>query len=531
MKKKTYVEVTVHRKPTPIMSRMEFSPVPRQVEYLERYFPFPMELRIEGLDPHQPKHERTAETLARFLDSLHGVRLNASADAYPIRFRHSTAVAHPEGYRLEIRKRACVIRASTATGFFYAAQTLIQILGCAFHTRLILSHADPLEPHADTERFVPELRIDDAPEYAIRSFMIDPGRAPFSMALTKRVIRIMSHLKFNQLHFHAFDDQLCGLRFRNLPLGSENPYAITMNDLAELVQYARSYHVALMPELESWGHAQSVIYHYPETYGGPGMWGGMSFGMGERTYALLGQIYDEVVEVMEPEARIHVGLDEAIWALLPGEAPGSDNPTQMVQRLHDLLQQAAKRHGKRITMHLWADHGGRPLPRKIAQQVVIQPWKYRQSDEQAIIRSLKQYGGRGKTPCMMGAGWSSIHLQGSYEATRIWCREGRQYPNVLGVTNCMWENNDLSGQMLGLYGGACYSWNPDKPANKENDPIFEDVRSWMLRRMRHWQGYFADADPAAIDLDRGYPVASGFYVGGPLLGTPVAPTVLWKKHA
>jgi hypothetical protein len=239
-------------------------------------------------------------------------------------------------------------------------------------------------------------------------------------------------------------------------------------------------------------------------------------------------MYDEVIAVLEPECMLHVGLDEAVWSVLPGEEQCGHSPVNMVGRIYDLVQEAGRKNRRKVRMHLWADHGGRPVPENIADKVVIQPWKYRQSDEEAIIKAVQKYGGKGKTPCMMGAGWSSVHYNGSYEATRIWARAGRNYSNIIGITNCMWETNDLAGQMLGLYGGAAYSWNSDKPVNSARDPIFEDVRCRMQGHMQHWQTYFPDADPTSLNSDRGPHIMQGRYISSIMPGMPVAPTVEWE---
>jgi hypothetical protein len=219
-------------------------------------------------------------------------------------------------------------------------------------------------------------------------------------------------------------------------------------------------------------------------------------------------------------------MDEANWTVLAQDKNKGHTPTNMVQKIYDLLQASAKKHKKTVTMHLWADHGGRPLPEKIKNKVVIEPWKYRHNDEAKIESNMQIYGGAGKTPVMMGGGWSSAHLEGSYEATRIWAREGLKYPNVVGITNCMWEGNDVEGQLIGLYGGACYSWNPAKPINNPTrDPLWEDVRCNMFKRMRHWQHYFVDARADNINADRGEEVRYGRFAFGTRAGEVVAPTV------
>ncbi len=453
----------------------------------------------------------------------------AFQNAYPytITFKKEKSIKHLEGYSLVSEENGIAIRYSTDAGAYYAAQTLYQLLAYSYSGVNVLAfNQEPAEEGAPTKKYFPLLTIEDSPAYAVRSVMIDMGRAPFSIPLIKRVIRIMAHLKLNTLHLHLFDDQLMGFKFKNLPLGSENPAAITAGQLKEIVSYARSYHVSVMPEIESWGHVASIIYHYPKLLGAPGMYGGSSFAIGEKTFDLLGKIYDEIIPCLEETTAIHVGLDEAVWTLAPGEENKGLTPTVMVKRIYDILMTLGAKHKKQIIMHLWADHGGRPLPKEIGKKVVIEPWKYRQTDEPKIIAALQQYGGKDKTPLMMGAGASSVHYNGTYEATRFWCREGLKYPNVLGVTICIWETNDIAGKLITMYGGACAAWSPNTLERTDDDPIGERARNMADREMRKWQIIFPDANPDQINADRGPEAYQGRYVWPPRAGVPVAPTAL-----
>lgn len=522
--KKTYVEVTVRRKPKTLLERMELVPYPDKLEYKEEYFPFPMRISIQGLGAAN-EQVRTMETLTQTLSRMPGVQFaQTSGFPFQICFQKNPKIDHEEGYELVINKNGAMVFSKTFQGEYYACQTLCQILSYSYFPEVALEGGSAAESDAVENKYVPVLFIKDAPKYAVRSFMIDLGRSVFPMPLIKRIIRIISHLKMNTLHMHLLDDELCGIKLNKLPLGHENPFAVTLPQLADIVAYARSYHVSIMPEIESWGHVQSVIYHFPETYGSPGMWGGSSFGIGEKTYQLLEKVYDEIMPVLEEKSMFHVGLDEALWAVLPGEEKKGHNPTNMVSRIYQILQRSADRHRREIQMHLWADHGGRPLPAEIRKKVVIQPWKYRQTDEKEIAKAVREYGGASKTPFMMGAGWSSIHYHGSYEATRLWAQHGARFPNALGVTSCMWCTNDLAGQIDGLYRGADYSWTPDTPERRENDPMGEDLRGFTSRWRRHWQVLFPDANPDALRSDQGPEVYAGRYVWPPMAGLAAAPT-------
>lgn len=480
-------------------------PVPEKIERLEGEFVRPRTVR---LNPHSAEAEPTAQTLAKDLYDICGIAIDQSAD-FEISIRADNDDIRPEGYKLELSPSCATLTSPHAAGQYYAAQTLLQIF-------------------ALSKGPIPCVLIEDAPYYKTRSVMLDLGRTPFTPELIRRVIRIMGRLKLNSLHLHLFDDHLNSVRFENLPLGHENPRALPIQEYADIIRYAREHHISVVPEFECWGHAGSILYHYPKLYGAPGMWEGFSFGIGEELYTLLERMFEEFVPIVEDESVFHVGLDEANWALLPSVKPEDAekySPTLHVLRLHQILQRVARKHGKKITMRLWADHGGRPLPPELVGNVIIEPWMYFEGREADIREKISRYSRTG-TPFMMGGGMSSVHFDGHYGATRIWCQEARGAGNVEGINICAWETNDIARKLIGIYGGSNYAWNPNQPGPGENDGHSEWHRGQMTKKMRQWQVAFRDADPNALDFDRGPEVYDGHYTWPPLAGVPVAPTAL-----
>jgi hypothetical protein len=508
------------------MTPLPLSPYPLNLVREDRSVPFPTAIAVHGLDRDNPGMLRTVETMAQLFAMLPGVHGSFGSDGpYRIVFADNPAIAHAEGYTLTADEGGITVAARTAAGRFYGAQTVYQLLTQVFHAgRFLRFDAAVSARAAAAQRGVPVLRIEDEPRYAVRSFMADIGRAPFSVPLLQRLVRIMAHLKLNTLHLHLNDDELCGFRFEQLPLGRENPLALTAADLRALVAYARSYHVAVLPEIESWGHVHSFTYHYPHLRGGPGQYGGSSFGIGEATYALLEKIYDEIVPCLEDTAAVHLGLDEAKWAVLPGEEDRGHTPENMVGRLHELLMTVGARHGKKLTLHIWADHGGRPVPAALRDRIVVQPWGYAEQNIPTISAQMRAYGGAGKAPVMLGGGASWIRVHGDFEATRAWGLEGAAYPNVLGVTLCLWGTNDLAGRLITLYAGADSVWAPRPPPQPDQPYASERRRNACDQQMRQWQILFPDADPNAINADRGPEVELGRYLWPPRAGEAVAPT-------
>ncbi len=478
-------------------------PAPKEVEELGETVALPSSVRLVWDDGC----EGAAASLASDLKDICRVRVAECAE-YSISLEIRAQELPAEGYTLEVGQRSSAIRAEDAAGLAWGCQTLLQLW-------------------AMSQGPIPCVKVRDWPHYRTRSVMLDMGRAPYSAALIKRVIRIMARLKLNSLHLHLFDDHLNAIRFKTLPLGSENPFALTIEDYAEIIRYARERNISVVPEFECWGHAGSILYHYPHLYGAPGMWEGFSFGIGEELYDLLTKMFDEFVPILEDECVVHVGLDEANWATLPSVAEADRErytPTEHVRRLHEILTAIGEKHGKEIRMRLWADHGGRPIPEELKDRVIVEPWMYFEGRAEAIKQKVATYSGEGKTPFVMGGGMSSLHFEGHYGATRIWCKEAMDSPNCEGINICVWESNNVPGKMIGIFGGADSAWSPDKDDPKPEDLHSEWAGGKFMQLMRRWQSVFADADPAALEHDRGPEVQSGKYCWPPVAGVPVAPT-------
>lgn len=279
------------------MAESSLCPTPQKVDLADQQIARPRHLRLD-IQARSDAATRDAARLAEDLLDIAGVEAGPGVAGPPLTLRIDAAGLRPQGYRLVVAADGIELVGADEPGLFYGGQTLLQHLAAA-----------------DAHGRVAACRIEDWPHYRVRELMLDLGRAPHAMRLLKRAVRIMARLKLNSLHLHLNDDQLNGLRYDRLPIGSENRWAIGIDDLRQLVAYARRWHVQVVPEIEAWGHAGSVCYHYPHLVGGPGMWGGFSFAIGEELYDVMEQMLDEVMPVLEPDCFIHWGLDEAIWAL------------------------------------------------------------------------------------------------------------------------------------------------------------------------------------------------------------------------
>lgn len=480
--------------------------MPRPLPFLT---PYPVEIRLQRQNAAIDLDARILATGDMdFMAELAELRLlHTRGDVLPVELEIADLDLPPGGYTIKLTPRELRLRGQDAAGLFYARQTFLQVAG-------FLSGR------------VPELFIRDYPRYPVRAVMIDMGRGIFTKELLKQVIRRISRLKYNVLHMHLFDDQLMGLRFETLPqLGRENPYALSIADLKEIIDYARTQHVEVAPEIESWGHVGSIIHHYPELFGAPGQYEGRAIGISPRSFDLFERMYREIVPLVSDRAMVHLGLDEASWKTLDDlPEPENWNPERLVGELHTRLQRVARDCGKSIRTAIWADHGGRPVPQEFRNEIIVEPWAYHEWLEDEIVQYVRKYTAAG-APFIMGAGESSAHPAGAFGATRIWCREAFYSPNCLGVAVCLWEGNDFTRQLVSVFGGATPAWNPLAADVIARDRYRERAYNAIGARLRSYQTLFEDAAEETIIQARGPRVFRGFFLDGPQAGLPVAETV------
>ncbi|KGE15320.1 family 20 glycosylhydrolase [Sphingobacterium deserti] len=230
---------------------------------------------------------------------------------------------HPEAYKLLVHAGGVEIRSSSSTGVFYGVQTLLQLL----------------EEHRH-EASLPYLEITDYPRFGYRGMHLDVCRHFFSVEEVKHFLDYIAAYKINKFHWHLTDDQGWRIEIKSHPkltrIGAfreRKPFDgdaqktadstvyggfYTQDQIRDVVAYAASLHIEVIPEIEMPGHAQAALAAYPELSctGGPfsvGVnWGVMKdiFCPKEETFALLEDVIDEIIPLF-PSSYIHIGGDEA----------------------------------------------------------------------------------------------------------------------------------------------------------------------------------------------------------------------------
>ena len=290
----------------------------------------------EGVVCDSRADERTQRAVAEFAAQLAktsgGENPVTVADELPasgIRFVLDQTLPE-EGYRLDVTPKGVEVRASRFPGFFYAVQSLRQMLPAAVYGT---------EPAPGEEWVLPCVSIEDAPRFAYRGMHLDVARHFFSVEEVKRYLDVMAIHKLNRFHWHLTDDQGWRIEIKKYPelttVGSirkktmirkewdnydDTPYGgyYTQDEIRDIVAYAADRAITVIPEIDLPGHMLSALTAYPELgcTGGPyevwGRWGVADDVLcpgQEKTFEFLEDVLDEVVGLF-PSELIHIGGDE-----------------------------------------------------------------------------------------------------------------------------------------------------------------------------------------------------------------------------
>lgn len=244
-----------------------------------------------------------------------------------------------EGYRISVNDKKIMLTGKGA-GLFYAVQSFIQMLPEKQNGQLLLSGAE----------------INDYPRFKYRGLHLDVCRNMFPVAFIKKYIDMLAQYKLNTFHWHLTDDQGWRIEIKKYPkltttgasrngtiighhpgVGNDNVVYkgyYTQDEVKEVVAYAASRFVNVVPEIEMPGHASAAIAAYPELSCFPDQdtfvdaktpWAGTRKGKlvqqtwgvfddvfvpSENTFKFLENVLDEVIALF-PSKYIHVGGDES----------------------------------------------------------------------------------------------------------------------------------------------------------------------------------------------------------------------------
>lgn len=307
---------------------------------------------------------------------------------------------NPNSYKLEINKEGIFLEASDERGFHYGAQTVAQLA---------------------TKGKMPHVEIYDEPRFNYRGYMLDCCRHFFTVEEIKKILDLISYLKFNVFHWHLTEDQGWRIEIARYPLltkigsfrsqttGDGIPVSgyYTKDDIREVVEYAKNKHIDVIPEIDVPGHFSAAIHAYPflscdgvqadvkECFG---IFEDVMCAGKEDSYTFFQNVLKEVFELF-PYEYIHLGGDEALrikWlecfdCQKTIDENNLKNEEELQAFMMNRLAEFCEQNGKKVIN--WNDglHGD-----NVSKNITVHYWR----EQKADVEATKKHVSSGKNLIM-----------------------------------------------------------------------------------------------------------------------------------
>ncbi|WP_330238864.1 beta-N-acetylhexosaminidase [Streptomyces sp. NBC_00525] len=397
-----------------------------------------------------------------------------AADGIRLRIDPRAGGLGAEGYTLTATSRSVTITARKAAGLFHGVQTLRQ---------LFPARVERDSPQKGPWR-VSGGTITDTPRYAYRGAMLDVSRHFFSVDEVKRYIDQVAQYKINTFHLHLSDDQGWRIAVDSWPklatyggsteVGGGPGGYYTKAQYKEIVRYAASRYLEVVPEIDLPGHTNAALASYAELNCdgvAPPLYTGIKVGFSslcagkDVTYDFIDDVVREVA-ALTPGRYLHIGGDEA-------HSTSHEDYTEIMDR----AQAVVGAYGK--TVMGWHQlTGADPVKGAVAQY-----WGYDRTsaaDRQQVVDAAKNGTRLVLSPAdriyldmkyndetELGLKWAGlVEVRRSYDWDPATYLTGAPADAVLGVEAPMWtetldDSDDLDAMAFPrLPGAAELGWSP-----------------------------------------------------------------------
>jgi hexosaminidase len=352
-----------------------------------------------------------------------GVGRRANGANLPLQFVRDSSLP-AQGYRLVVAPQGVTISSSDSDGAFYAVMTLAQL------------------PVRESGGWVlPCVRISDVPALRWRVLSDDVSRGPLpTMRYFEERIRTIAAFKMNG--YSPYMEQVFASPTDPLPAW---PDGITPAQLRELSAYAARYHVALIPEQQTFAHMHNTLRleQYASAADFPH---GFLLDPGSAlAAAYLKRIVGQELEAIPHPPFFHIGSDETATlgegtsaAYVAAHGGRSAVYAQHINDMNALIE----RSGARIM--LWDDgiESDPSIMKLLPRTAVIVNWHYDAAKSfEPFIRTIAS-GGFEQMVAPGANNWSRIFpdLDTALVNERRFIDEGKA-AHVLGLFQTVWHDD------------------------------------------------------------------------------------------
>ena len=363
-----------------------------------------------------------------------------------------------QAYKLTVNRNFIRMEATTATGLFYATQSLKQLYRYSFLKN-------------KGEIIIPCMTITDWPNFKIRAWQDDISRGPIvSMDYLKRLIPQLAECKLNA--FSLYTEHTFKTKCHPDIAPTD---AFTAEEIKELEDFCRPYHIQIIGNQQCFGHFEEILCNPFYSDLADTKWNLNP--AKQETYKFLEDHFREVARAYKsPYFNINCDETESLgqgYAKAYVDSVGQATAYyQHINRVNRMLRP----YRKRVMMwgDIAADHP--EILDHLDNDIFLIAWSYEGID--SFDDFLQPY---------VKSGRNFFVAPGVSLSERVWpkhyefmknitnlCRDG--YKNgALGVINTCWDDFGESLTNCALYGlalGAETSWNPTTTQDRDTETNF-----------------------------------------------------------
>ena len=319
---------------------VNLTPTPKEMRVEKGTYRLPAQFTIGGAQIPDSIKSEVNKFIGDFNESASGCTAsfsNKTEGAVLVLVHNKTlyTTLGQEGYKLSVTANGIRLESATTSGFFYGLTSLKKMLPACI--------AAGVKDEKVTTYELPLVQITDRPRFPYRGFMLDVARHFFSVQEVKKMLDVMAIYKLNKFHFHLTEDQGWRWEVKKYPKLTKvgavasntyvtsmehgaywtnqqyGPYFYTREELKEIVAYAASKHIEVIPEIDMPGHFSAAMAAYPEFSCNPDgehrveTWGGVFTDVlnvaNPKAVRFVKDILDELMAIF-PSKNIHIGGDE-----------------------------------------------------------------------------------------------------------------------------------------------------------------------------------------------------------------------------
>ena len=371
-----------------------------------------------------------------------------------------SALDKAESYVLGVDETGVLLASKSDQGVFYGVQTLRQLIRPSTRPDTVV---------------LPQVKIADWPALRYRGLSLDISRGPILTEDQMRlVIRTLAEYKMNLLSFymeHVFT-------YTHSPGVAPEGAEVTPELIKRLAEYARDYHLELVPQQQMFGHLHhmlkfdlySPMAELPHSH--------VLAAGNEKAFDWVQQAARQLAQAF-PGTFLHIGCDET-WELGRGQSKARADEVGVgavyMERMARVME--SLRPLKRRVM-FWGDIAlNHPeLISKLPRELVAMTWTYGpREDFSKIILPFRQ-NGMDVFVCPGINNWNRIYPNLSDAIVNInnFVRDGKKH-GAIGMLNTDWRDDGEALFHMAWYPvvfSAAAAWQPESVDTAAFDRAFD----------------------------------------------------------